>query len=413
MSQVEALHYFTPFELCNLVGEHRNCKEKYPGKLMNKKDNNNMCNMGWQTVVHQDKSCASSAGFLMRYHTLMPWPKSASVVDLSKHMHERGSNTVILLGDSVCGQMLADGMCAFERSGGDTHHFFWNATLRYPGFTDGWKVDFENNPTGPPFFQMLLYSFAPGGPRDAIDQLLQFQTHLHEKKTFETVRGGIVFVINHGLHCNEPPSEKGVTGGYSDTINATMRYLLESTRPEDTIIFRETSAQHFNTPTGLFDPQISVFPSLESALSGKPNATPVAFVSQVAVRSGVKALYGTVTDTSSTSRDEVVLPALVDKTFDYLCQPIANESMMHRQNWKNIAAKKVISQLDPNITRIFIAPFFKETASRHDLHPRDLGDCTHYCSAPMLWAPLWHSIVHIYHRRHRIPVTAGKGRRAR
>jgi hypothetical protein len=34
-------------------------------------------------------------------------------------------------------------------------------------------------------------------------------------------------------------------------------------------------------------------------------------------------------------------------------------------------------------------PFFNLTAQLHYLHP---SECTHYCSTPYLWMPIWRSL---------------------
>jgi hypothetical protein len=41
---------------------------------------------------------------------------------------------------------------------------------------------------------------------------------------------------------------------------------------------------------------------------------------------------------------------------------------------------------------VFILPFSKFSANFHDLHQPIVNDCTHYCSTPHLWYPIWRSL---------------------
>ena len=79
--------------------------------------------------------------------------------------------------------------------------------------------------------------------------------------------------------------------------------------------------------------------------------------------------------------------AFPDLTFSY-CQPLKDESAFDAQNWQNPIVVEMLQTLDPG-GLIGIAPFFRLTAGHHDLHPSGGRDCTHFCSAPLLWAPVW------------------------
>jgi hypothetical protein len=48
----------------------------------------------------------------------------------------------------------------------------------------------------------------------------------------------------------------------------------------------------------------------------------------------------------------------------------------------------------PNLTEVVILPYFNFTSLHHGMHPRDGGfqDCTHYCSSPYVYYPLWRSL---------------------
>jgi hypothetical protein len=69
------------------------------------------------------------------------------------------------------------------------------------------------------------------------------------------------------------------------------------------------------------------------------------------------------------------------------CPRIHTKEQYDSQNWRNLLAKQILSEYDPNHAEIGIIPFYAITASRADLHPTSY-DCTHYCHTPMLWLPV-------------------------
>jgi len=401
MSQHEALSYYTPFELCLLGGTESGCSAsaaKHPGNLNIRTGLPIACNAGFQAVVHSDKACSSLSGFLMRWHSTKPWPASANLLDLIKQMNDHNSNTVVVVGDSSAGQMIGAAMCHLARYGLEVDHFALTST--YSGIKDGFRImdkrlNQSANDAQVPFFQMVLIHFEPCCPAEYPDAQSFLEKNMFPHKTSwnRTIKGDIVYIVNYGLHFNSGDRDTK-DGAYQSIVTLFLRFLFQNSRPNDTLIYRETTAQHFNSPSGIYDPSAKEFPYYKPIDEKKTRRS---ILQQGFEKSGLKArVYGY---SPFADPNEVVLhPEDVDADVEYHCSPIKNESAMGRQNWKNHAASKVIQQLDPNSTRIHILPFYKITASRHDLHPQDNADCTHFCSSPMLYLPLWESLSHIYHR---------------
>jgi len=418
MTQREALNYYTPFELCLLAGGSNECATQGHeiGAL-------GRCTAGFQSVAHSDKECTSHAGYLLRYHTTRPWPHSANLLDLIQHMRKRGSNTVILIGDSVMGQMLADAYCSLLRAG--VSHMSQPGEWQVDRFHEGFGIlrDEENVTMAlakTPFFQMLFHEFHPHDLQETTRHLEDVKELLWPGNFRSSVTGDIVYIINLGLHIAfDVPDD--VDGIYENCITKVLEMFNEQASSNDTIIFRETTAQHFKSPSGMYDrAKDAPYEPLQ-----ENKTTRVAFVSQAARESGLLAALNesdlaalnsstpafslastTMTNDSPpppppppplNANEQILFPDNVTSIFGYQCQAITNETMMHIQNWRNMVLRKVCSKLDPYKRRFLIAPFYKITASRHDLHHFTVGDCTHYCSTPMLWAPLWESIAHLYH----------------
>ena len=54
------------------------------------------------------------------------------------------------------------------------------------------------------------------------------------------------------------------------------------------------------------------------------------------------------------------------------------------------------------LQEVVVLPYFNFTSQHHELHPRDKegsDDCTHYCSSPHVYYPLWRSLRLAMERR--------------
>jgi len=131
------------------------------------------------------------------------------------------------------------------------------------------------------------------------------------------------------------------------------------------VLFRETSAQHFNTPTGEF-------------LKGKSDVNKVnkiGFPSTVAARSE---LLGKLQEDI-----DFFYPASLKSSFDYSCFPLSNTTMMQAQNWKNVIVQSVMKRLTAHHA-IFSHHSRKARSSHFQLSRLlALGECPSFMDASL------------------------------
>ena len=158
--------------------------------------------------------------------------------------------------------------------------------------------------------------------------------------------GGILW-FNFGLH--DSGKKRVLT-----KLESNMKSFFATLKANSTfslIVFRETTAQHFDTPSGLshFLPHRSEF------------CTPLEWNGEVGLR------------------DQAVRNAAMAVGYE-LVSP--SESCFDDKN------------------KMVVLPFHNYTAELHAGHPIDRGiyknitkgECTHFCSTPLLWVPLWRTL---------------------
>jgi len=195
------------------------------------------------------------------------------------------------------------------------------------------------------------------------------------------VQGKLVIIVNVGLHYRGHKSVKP----YTDLLRYSLvPALLRLSKENHTTIFRETSAQHFpDTHDGAFSGNYvrkeNIFEASKKAL-----------VSTIAENSGLF--------TPSTSKQEsqilqppVSISSRSHPRLSFFCAPIPSTQATDSQNWRNSALFSILKELDPS-RLIKVSPFFIVSAGRHDYHVASNGDCTHFCSGPMIWQPVWQSV---------------------
>lgn len=170
--------------------------------------------------------------------------------------------------------------------------------------------------------------------------------------------GGVYF-FNYGLHYRPEVSHKYETNlvTYLDTVKNYTNWKL--------LLFRETSAQHFNIPGGDFLGWSRPKPWFDSDSCTPHRPAPTQGFREVIFKNA--ALHAG------------FVPLVMDST---LQQP---PPIFHGDT-----------------REIVILPYYNFTAQLHDLHiisnintaknaSEYKGECTHFCSTPFLWLPLWRS----------------------
>jgi hypothetical protein len=149
-----------------------------------------------------------------------------------------------------------------------------------------------------------------------------------------------ILIFDHGLHYG---IETGEDVFVAETTNLIQTLLYGSKggkdsgsqpsqpRPWKLLAWRETSAQHFDTPGGHFLPSVN----------------------------------------------------------ESYCVPM-DPALTNGGNRLRPLLESILRDLNVSPSQLTILPFRKYTSQFHDLHAT--GDCSHFCTTPSLWVPLWRTL---------------------
>lgn len=384
LSQSEALNYYTAHEVCSLT--HQIGCDDEPGALQD-------CSIHEWGVISTGRPCSNNQGSFMRHESTQPWPHSKMLADLIRLMRRQGSNTLFLVGDSITSQHFSDAVCSSRRAGFQIKRYKKQKTYEF--IDDGFEIlpqlvpldedeqkaiekEYTMNSVSPPFFQVLLIAYCRDEP--TLEQVEETVTKLLSDE--DLVRGKATFIINTGLHFATFGSEI-----YEKYLTSFLEYFLKLAKDDHVVIFRETSAQHFQTSTGAYDKSIK-----KKAL--EDDVTLVSPISLVAERAGIFSSNQTSLVKQLAGNRHVILPQ-ERPNLNYRCAPLKGMEAVEAQNWHNKLMADTLRKIDPN-QHIGIAPFFHLTAGRHDYHVAQNRDCTHWCFGNLLWAPVWDFSVKYY-----------------
>lgn len=269
MKQSEALSFYTAHEICLLINPGGDCR-KEPGNI-------GECNANSQDSYKWFGTCASPSGFFLRHFSTFQWPRSQTIVDLINTMKRRGSNTIFFIGDSMSRQHWYEAYCSLSR-----FSFSLVKSSQFDGRNDGITYGFEvlsphsRESSTPPYFQVLYISQRKMSAFHDIQR-----TILKFLGDSSLVQGRSLFIVNTGLVFRSEPQEK-----YARILREYLPFFLQlSKEQQHTVFFRETSAQHFHTPTGAYSQSIVLGAKAVSRLADGPNQ--VSFVSTIGHRSGL------------------------------------------------------------------------------------------------------------------------------
>ena len=376
LNQTSALDYYTPYEVCRLFFEE-GCNEE-PGRPQI-----DACGIYGRGISHTNKPCSNNLGALYRHYTITS--KSYKFTDIAYMMLHQGSNTLVLMGDSLTGQMYSDAFCTTDRAlfghnglinstngfGMTLPHDTTDEEYQYfkNKFNNILPKNFKKNDI---FFNVILIGM---GTADH-SSILYMKTSVTDVITRQDVKGKIVFIINFGLHLHD---ENVYKQAFNNFLLVFKPLIINNNKYN--IYFRETSAQHFITKTGEYNgPKI-----------GHKNY-------RASVPFNLRHRY--FPDTTN------ITDNIIDSKYDihYTCRPIPNEVMLYKQNWRNHIAHQYINEFNYNLTHttgtdggftspgIRILPWYNITAARYDYHISAYGDCTHFCFGSMMYAPIWHAL---------------------
>jgi hypothetical protein len=374
MDIYESLNFFSAYEVCQgfTARDTPGCQQRFPSQV-------EPCSVAGGGVGHLHFLCPSLTSAFYRHQSTKPWPETRTIVDLMILMLKHGYDTLLVFGDSVTGQHMADLACQLQRFGIDR---VWNGATITIKHLDK-------------FFQERPISFDPVTDAKPIAASSIFRIHYVQlmghsewperfrsfKEYVDRLReGSAVVLFNAGLHYNNNPEQLRKTA--EDFVNYTMKVLIPDKKFH--VFFRETSAQHFPSGTGQFQTHFTLPQGRKFSLEDEP-------------------IRRSFNGTKPSLQDFPANESHPSAYFTSLCEPLKSAKAYHEQNWRNQLVIKEIEKVDPTFQQISVLPFYHITAARYDLH-LDHFDCTHYCYGPMLWAPMTHRLVMKLHKKLVFPV---------
>lgn len=308
----------------------------------------------------------------IRYHTM------ANVIDTL------GNRSLLFIGDSVMGQISQDTECSWLRS------TFWGEV---PPKTVAYS---ESKPL--PFHGEGDWRYKAS----------------HRKVTVRS-RKGDFSEINH-IFVYRPANDFSNAAEWIDEINPDaifinfglhylikeenlytqmIRHLLTKLQPfalSKPLMFRETSAQHFNTDGGEYD--TSPAPEWNISENLVKSCGPLRFVHH-----GISAESATSSDvlrpTIRKWRDRIVVREAkllgyeIHTMDEYYLKEEPNQHLAEEKSQLTEYECKFLTKLNNTSPTLFIIPFYDWTESLWDVHDkqRTEGKCdaTHFCSNPFVW----------------------------
>ncbi len=230
-----------------------------------------------------------------------------------------------------------------------------------------------------------------------------------------------ILIVNFGLHIGgsgdvaeyrkvvqevlgalqRTPCNTTLTNGTMATTKATIDEGDETnshnscqSRAFPFLAWRETSAQHFVTPTGEWrDGVHECIPHQQSnysygsrnnrPLSTSPEAYPPFKWREAEVLRVAKEELGMEV---AMADENLALRKIKENS----CIPERETNHHLRQQQDSGAGGKVRKEINKKVD-LFILPFADFSSKLYDVHSTT-GDCSHFCHNPFVWAPLWRSI---------------------
>lgn len=488
MTPIEALEYYSAREVCLMYGSevfgHFNC-DSFELTIEPK-----CAIQGGGRDFPGD--CGVNLAAKYRRKDFKGWPLSHDALDVANWMIKKKWNTLVFFGDSVTKQQITDLECAFQRNGYgtlfpwpcDTDNGAGAARRRCDsdsstgvaenknGFLDELGSFYvydkqESNTSAYNLFSTVsdLYLDPAKHKRPLLRVLFnRVEVARGDFKFMNTVlnspfiEGKAVIVFNIGLHYNNyfdqstARTPKSLRDDYKKWIeyvfstdtgsqnNEAVGYAGSSSRSpivnKTVLFYRETSAQHFKTPDGLYTqamesnlndirkqsrdtrqadaitnllvqgaaPFTADTASTTNSLRRHNGTVPMTTAVEVGEVSGSPGDEMTIArvEEIKAARRSAIEALLADPLYNYQCKPLDSINEARLNNWRNSVFHEEYQAFQEerageggetisHRNRIHVLPFFKYTLPRFDLHSRynDQVDCTHFCRTPLLWLPVW------------------------
>lgn len=251
---------------------------------------------------------------------------------------------LLLIGDSVMQQFFGAMACELEREKvwEDPSLFTNTDELRHVTFQN---TSHPNQPASAAIKFLPIYHLV-NGRHDRVPNAA-FTSMIAKITSFLQEYSTLIIVVNMGLHYIDNPVHGFSRKDYQDQMTRVLSYFHELVQQQQQqgsshevhVYWRETSAQHFDTPNGYW-----------------PGAK---FIHQMKA---------------------------------HACKSIEGNDQL---DWRNRDIEKIIQQ--EKLTNIHLLPFYNITHPLWSEHPNgQLRDCTHFCWSPMFYQPLFHQLRDIF-----------------
>ena len=299
MTAAESLDFFSLREVCSLNLNLDACRD-LPGLSDHYVP---LCEAQERGVVHTNRKCSNNRGFFLRHKTHELGRNSFA--ELIRHMKKMGDNTILLVGDSVTSHMFNDAYCSGKRLGLYIRNLSRRPRLHpnLPGLayiyeSENYKRQDKN------FMVQVMHLSEIGKISDNLFNITSDLSKYH-------INGNMIVVVNIGLHIHS-----------GDELKTLLLHLIAQTvelaKKGHIVFFRETSAQHFDSATGLYEGSNML------KFRGKKNIT-------VPIR-----LIGEKLGLLEPSRPQDVIDNITNPDLHFSCVPIQTEEAMKKQNWRTI-----------------------------------------------------------------------------
>ena len=242
----------------------------------------------------------------------------------------RQKGMLLLVGDSVMQQFFGAMACELEREG------IWKDPSKFTNTDEVRQIKVDETQTTPavPVKFVPIYHFV-NGRFDRVANASMF--HLRKNvEEYVAQHDSVLVLMNMGLHYVSSPIAHFDRTAYRSQMTGALSYLngvaLAHPNKKIRIIWRETSAQHFPTPTGYW-PGARYAPGMKVG-----------------------------------------------------CEPIKEPGPT--ADWRNSDVRDIVAS--HGLSKVQIAPFYNITVPLWSEHVNGhLRDCTHFCWTPMLYQSLF------------------------